>query len=160
MEEKHILHQSRTIALLFINEFSPFAIQNHSSPISMSMVSLKKISQKLLKLESGKEALADGRTDGHPKRFGEYNIIPRHFFVAGYKNVSVISGGDYKTQLFTIVYYVTNQPYLHKIIICYKISICKQWFCIPYSNGAVVELWPYIHKLTTEERTDGQTRCL
>ena len=48
IEEKHILHLSRAITLLFINEFSPFAIPNHSFLISMS-----KISQKLLKLKSG-----------------------------------------------------------------------------------------------------------
>ena len=53
IEEKHILHQSRAISLLFINEFSPFAIQNHSSLISMSMQNLKTIGRKLLKLESG-----------------------------------------------------------------------------------------------------------
>ena len=61
IEEK--LHQSRDITLLFINEFSPFAIPNHSSPISMSMQSLKKIGQKLLKQVSGNEALTDGQTD-------------------------------------------------------------------------------------------------
>ena len=67
------LHQSKAITLLFINEFSPFAIPNHSSPISMSMQSLKKINQKLLKLESRNEALTDGRT-------------LKIFCVAGYKN--------------------------------------------------------------------------
>ena len=36
-EEIHILNKSRAITLLFINEFSPFAIPNHSSLISMSM---------------------------------------------------------------------------------------------------------------------------
>ena len=50
IEQKHILHQSRAITLLFINEFSPFAIPNHSFLISMQ--SLKNIGQKLLKLES------------------------------------------------------------------------------------------------------------
>ena len=72
IEEKHIFTSTKAITLLFINEFSLFAIQNHSSPISMSMQSLKKIGQKLLKLESGNEALTDGRWTG--------------FFVAGYKN--------------------------------------------------------------------------
>ena len=81
---KTFLHQSRAVTLLFIYEFSPFAIPNHSSPIRMSMQSFKKIGQKLLKLESGNEALEDGWTDGHSKRFGGYNIIPRHFFVAGF----------------------------------------------------------------------------
>ena len=57
------LHQSGAITLLFINEFSPFAIPNHDSPISMSMQSLKKMGQKILKLVSGNEALMDGRTD-------------------------------------------------------------------------------------------------
>ena len=48
----------------------------------MSMQSLKKIGQKLLRLESGKEALTDGRTDTQNfKILGGYNIIPRHFFV-------------------------------------------------------------------------------
>ena len=45
IEEKHILHQSRAITLLFIHKFSQFAIPNHSSPISMSMQNLKKIGQ-------------------------------------------------------------------------------------------------------------------
>ena len=31
IKEKHFLHQSRAIILLFINEFSPFAIANHPS---------------------------------------------------------------------------------------------------------------------------------
>ena len=63
IKQKHILHQLRAITLLFINEFSPFAIPNNSSLTSMSMQSLMKIGQKLLKLESGNEALMDGRTD-------------------------------------------------------------------------------------------------
>ena len=46
----------------------------------MSMQSLKKIGQKLLKLESGNEALTDGRT---LKIFGGFNIIPRHFLCGG-----------------------------------------------------------------------------
>ena len=50
IEVKHILHQSRAITLLFINEFSPFAIQNHSPLTSMPMQSLKKIGLNLLKL--------------------------------------------------------------------------------------------------------------
>ena len=41
----------------------PIAIPNHSSLITMSMQSLKKIGQKLLELESGNEALTDGRID-------------------------------------------------------------------------------------------------
>ena len=53
LRKNTFLHQPRAITLLFINEFSPFAIPNHSSLISMSMRSLKKIGQKLLKLESG-----------------------------------------------------------------------------------------------------------
>ena len=74
-----------------MNEFSPFAIPNHSSPISMSMRSLKKIGQKLLKSESGHEALMAGWMDRWMdrwtlKQFGRYNIIPCHFFVAGYNN--------------------------------------------------------------------------
>ena len=49
----------------------------------MSMQSLKKIGQKVLKLEHGNEALTDGRTtDGH-SNFGGYNIIPRHFLYGG-----------------------------------------------------------------------------
>ena len=52
LRKNTFLHQSRAIPLLFINEFSPFAIPNHSSLTSMSMQSLKKISQKLLNLES------------------------------------------------------------------------------------------------------------
>ena len=52
----------------------------------MSMQSLKKIGQKLLKLESGNEALTDRRMDGQTQKFklfGGYNIIPRHFLCGG-----------------------------------------------------------------------------
>ena len=55
IEENTFLHQSRAIPLLFINEFSPFAIPNHYSLISMSTQSVKKIGQKLLKLEPGND---------------------------------------------------------------------------------------------------------
>ena len=82
IEEKNtFFHQSRAITLLFINKFSPFAIPNHSSPISMSMQTFKKIGQNLLKLESGNEALMDGHSKG-----SEGITIPRHFFVAGYND--------------------------------------------------------------------------
>ena len=67
IEESHILHQSRAIPLLFLNEFSPFAIPNYSSLISMSMPSLKKIDQNLLKLRVRKRS-ADGRTDAQTVR--------------------------------------------------------------------------------------------
>ena len=60
-EKTHFLHQSRAITLLFINEFRPFAIPNHSSLISMSMQSLKKIGHKLLKLESWNNILDQSR---------------------------------------------------------------------------------------------------
>ena len=63
------LHQSRAITLLFINEYSPSAIPNHSSLISMFTQSLKKIGQKLLKLESGNEVLTDRGTDRHSNGF-------------------------------------------------------------------------------------------
>ena len=53
LSKNTFLHQSRAITLLFINEFSPFAIPNHSFLISMQ--SLKNIGQKLLKLESGND---------------------------------------------------------------------------------------------------------
>ena len=45
------------------NEISPLAIPYYSSPIPMSMQSLKKIGQKVLMLEHGNEALMDGQTD-------------------------------------------------------------------------------------------------
>ena len=59
----------------------------------MSMQSLKKVGQKVLKLEHGNEALTDRRMDGHSK-FGGYNIIPATFCVAGYKNV-LLDGQHY-----------------------------------------------------------------
>ena len=64
LRKNTFLHHSRAIALLFINEFSPFAIPNHSFPISVCMQSLKKIGQRLPKLESGNEVLTEGQTDG------------------------------------------------------------------------------------------------
>ena len=49
------LYRSRAITLLLVNKLNPFAIPNHSTLISMSKQSLKKIHQKLLKLESGND---------------------------------------------------------------------------------------------------------
>ena len=60
----------------------------------MSLQSLKKIGQKLLKLqESGNEALMDGWTDTQTVRRGIIiNLI--YFFVAGYNNKKNISVGE------------------------------------------------------------------
>ena len=49
----HFGHKSSAITLLFLNEIIPLAIPYHSSPIPMSMQSLKK---KVLKLEHRNEA--------------------------------------------------------------------------------------------------------
>ena len=55
IEEKHIFTSIKGHNSVLKNEFSPFAIPNHSSLVSMSMQSLKKIGKKLLKLESGND---------------------------------------------------------------------------------------------------------
>ena len=52
----HFGHKSRAITLLFLNEIIPLAIPYQSSPIPMSMQSLKKIGKKVLKLEHGNKA--------------------------------------------------------------------------------------------------------
>ena len=52
----HFGHESRAITPLFLNEIIPLAIPYHSSPIPMSMQSLKKIGKKVLKLEHGNKA--------------------------------------------------------------------------------------------------------
>ena len=59
----HFGHKSRAITLLFLNEIIPLAIPYRFSLIPMSMQSLKKIGQKVLKLEHGNEALMDGQTE-------------------------------------------------------------------------------------------------
>ena len=84
---KHFWHTSRAITLLFQKEISPLAIPYHSSPIPMSMQSLKKMGQKVLNLEHGNEAVTDRRMDGRRmdrhSKFGGYNIIPHHFLCGG-----------------------------------------------------------------------------
>ena len=55
LRKNTFLHQSRAITRLFINQLSPFAIPNHFFLISLSMQSLKKIGQKLLRLEPGND---------------------------------------------------------------------------------------------------------
>ena len=50
LRKNTFLHQLKTITLLFINEFSPFAIPNHFSLVKMSMRRLKKMGQKLPEL--------------------------------------------------------------------------------------------------------------
>ena len=67
IEEKHIFTSIKGHTPLFMNEFSPFAIINHSFLISMSMQSLKKIGQNLLKLRVRKGS-ADGWTDNQMVR--------------------------------------------------------------------------------------------
>ena len=55
LTKMHFGHKSRAVTLLFLNEIIPLAIPYHSSPIPMSMQSLKKIGKKVLKLEHGNE---------------------------------------------------------------------------------------------------------
>ena len=45
----HCGHKSRVITLLFLNEIFQLAIPYHSSPIPMSMQSLKRTGKKVLK---------------------------------------------------------------------------------------------------------------
>ena len=52
----HFGHKSRVITLLFLDEIIPLIIPYHSSPIPMSMQSLKKIGKNVQKLEHGNEA--------------------------------------------------------------------------------------------------------
>ena len=65
----------------------------------MSKQSLNKIGQKLHKLRVLKQRAdgwADGRTDTQNfKILGGYNIISRHFCVAGYKNQNKILSASY-----------------------------------------------------------------
>ena len=56
LTKMHFGHKSRALTLLFLNEIIPLAIPYHSSPIPMSMQSLKKMGTKVLKLEHGNEA--------------------------------------------------------------------------------------------------------
>ena len=55
--EQNVKPQSRAITLRSFDEIYPSSIPNHSLPVSTNMQSLKKISQKLLKLESGIEKM-------------------------------------------------------------------------------------------------------
>ena len=55
IEEKHIFTSINGHNSVVYNKLSSFAIPNHSTLISMSTQSLKKIGQKLLKLESGND---------------------------------------------------------------------------------------------------------
>ena len=52
----HFGHKSKAITLLFLNEIIPLAVAYHSSPIPMSVQSLKKIGKNVLKFEHGNEA--------------------------------------------------------------------------------------------------------
>ena len=65
---------------MFQNEISPLAIPYHSSPIPMSMQSLKKTGQKVLKLEHRNEALTDKQTDGRTLKVWrvKHNTPPLH----------------------------------------------------------------------------------
>ena len=56
LTKMHFGHKPRAITLLFLNEIIPLAIPYHSSPIPMSMQSLKKIGTNVLKLEHRNDA--------------------------------------------------------------------------------------------------------
>ena len=103
--ETTFLHRSRAITLLFTNEFSPFAIPNHSSPISMSMQNLKKsVKNYSSQSTETKRWRTDGWTDTQKfKIFGGYHIIPRHFLCGGYKKEKV-PNQTIKLQLMIVVY--------------------------------------------------------
>ena len=79
LRKNTFLYQSWAITLLFINEFSPFAIANHSFLISMSMQSLKKIGQKLLNLSREMTFLHQSRaiTMMFINKFSPF-AIPKH----------------------------------------------------------------------------------
>ena len=72
------MHQSRAITLLFIIDISPFAIPNYSSPMQF-----EENWSKLLKLESGKEALTDTQNGSEGTCI---TLYPATFFVAGYED--------------------------------------------------------------------------
>ena len=82
-----------------MNEFSPFAIPNHSSPISMSMQSLKKISQKLPKLESGNKTLMDRRILKQFRGYNMHDTLPL-FMWWGIK--IIVQGADLSSSLSTL----------------------------------------------------------
>ena len=65
LRKNTFLHQSRAISLLFISGLSPFAIPNHSSPISMSMQSSKKNRSKTTQVRVWKRS-ADGQSPYKP----------------------------------------------------------------------------------------------
>ena len=50
------MHLIKGQTLLFLNEIIPLAIPYHSSPVPISVQSLKKIGKQVLKLEHGNEA--------------------------------------------------------------------------------------------------------
>ena len=132
------LHKSRAITMLFLNEFSLFAIPNHSSLISMAMQSLKKIGQKLLKLV--RKRSAEGRTDRHSnfKIFGGYDIIPRHFCVAGYKKMTCAPSED------------SGQPgHPPSLIRVFAVHMKKAWvLCYPLSaHRSLWANWADAHRL-------------
>ena len=69
LRKNTFLHQSRAITLLFVYKFSPFAIPNHTTLISMSMQSLKKPGHKLLNLESGNDIFTSIKSHNSVEKF-------------------------------------------------------------------------------------------
>ena len=58
-------HQSRAITLYLFEYINQSTITNQFYPISSLIQSLKKIGQKMLKIESGNKDLTDRQMDGH-----------------------------------------------------------------------------------------------
>ena len=86
--ETTFLHQSRTITLLFINKFSPFAIPNHSPPNINVHAKFEENRSKSTQVRVQKRSADRWTADRQTRKiFGGYNITPRHTkSVAGYNN--------------------------------------------------------------------------
>ena len=135
---------------MFQNEISPLAIPYYYSPIPMSMQRLKKIGQKVLKLEHGNEALTVRRTDGHSK-FGGFNIIPRHFFcAAGYNKKAYICHKQKKKKTRTHhMLSITEYPYFSSLWVkidqlkqlkgytmMFQYIPCDFWLCLDFFSAS------------------------
>ena len=104
---------------------------------------------------------ADGRTDGRTDRrtdgrtdtqnFGGYNIIPRHFLVAGHKNMFSSPYLDTQTKL----YFETYSSFSYMMILHFAPNFKKMHFCT--TENFLGKILIFENTLITTERQEIQT---
>ena len=94
------------------------------------------------------------RTDGHSKRFGGYDILPRHFFVAGYNKMTCAPSEDSgqpvpMPSLIRVFAVRMKKPWVLSYLLSAQRRLCSDWadkliwhamFCVLPCCGSFIDV--------------------